>query len=431
MSLDFETVNIKSIANVTMGQSPKSKFYNEDYKGIPFLQGNKTFGDKYPTFELYTTSIKKVAKKGTVLMSVRAPVGDLNITTEDICIGRGLCSIKVKKGSNEFLYYLLKANISSLINHSNGTIFSSINKKDIENFELKIPKSIQTQNNILFILKNIDKKITVNKKINSNLEEQILKIFNDWFVKFSLCDEFEESKLGLIPKGWSVDYLGSGKSSSIIGSGIVDFEGYKVYIATADVDNSSIINNKTLITLKNKPSRANMQPIEKSIWFAKMIDSRKLIMVDDYCKNILNNYIFSTGFCGLKCSEEYFYYLWSFLLTNGFDTMKNNFCTGTTMQAVNNKDIKMINFVLPDLKTVDKFNIIAKPIFKKIYLNNLEIRKLTKLRDTLLPKLMSGEIDVSKINCDLNIDIIYEKLKSIIIIIKNFILNFLKYLWRL
>lgn len=309
--------------------------------------------------------------------------------------------LDAEKLNLKYLFYSLKICLNDLKRMSQGTSTRFLTKNILNNFEIGVPP-MEIQKKIVNILDNLSDKIKVNKKINSNLEEQILKIFNNWFVKFSSFDELEESKLGLIPKGWSVDYLGSGKSSSIIGSGIVDFGGYKVYIATADVDNSSIINNKTLITLKNKPSRANMQPIEKSIWFAKMIDSRKLIMVDDYCEDILNNYIFSTGFCGLKCSEEYFYYLWTFLLTNGFDTMKNNFCTGTTMQAVNNKDIKMINFVLPDLKTVDKFNIIAEPIFKKIYLNNLEIQKLTKLRDTLLPKLMSGEINVSKINCDLN-----------------------------
>ena len=73
LSLEWESVDIKSIAEVIMGQSPQSKYYNEDLEGMPFLQGNKTFGDKYPTFELYTTSIKKIAEKGTVLMSVRAP----------------------------------------------------------------------------------------------------------------------------------------------------------------------------------------------------------------------------------------------------------------------------------------------------------------------------------------------------------------------
>ena len=236
---------------------------------------------------------------------------------------------------------------------------------------------------------------------NKNLEEIILEIFDRWFVKFELSDELKSSKLGLIPKGWDIDYLGSKKSCTIIGSGIRNFEDSKIYIATADVDNSIITYNENLITMEDKPSRANMQPVPKSIWFAKMIDSRKLIMVDEYSSELLDNYIFSTGFCGLKCVDKYFYYLWTFLLTDAFNTMKNNFCTGTTMQAINNKDTKLIEFVLPDDNLLSQFNSIAEPIFKEIYYNNNEIKKLQNLRDILLPKLMSGEIDVSKINCDL------------------------------
>jgi len=252
-------------------------------------------------------------------------------------------------------------------------------------------------------------KIPVNQEINKNLEEQLLRIFDSWFLKFELSNEFSDSKLGLIPKGWKIDYLGSKKSCSIIKSGIDEFDNSKIYIATADVDNSIITSNDTLITMDDKPSRANMQPISNSIWFAKMIDSKKLIMVDEYCNDLLNNYIFSTGFCGLKCVDKYFYYLWTFLLTDVFDVMKNNFCTGTTMQAINNKDTKLIEFVLPDDKTITQFNSIAKPMFKKIYYNNLEIKKLQRLRDALLPKLMSGEIDVSKINCDLELKYNYMK----------------------
>jgi len=143
LSLEWKTVELKSIAEVIMGQSPKSEFYNQNRKGMPFLQGNKTFGDKYPSFELFTTSIKKVAEKDSVLMSVRAPVGDLNIAQEDICIGRGVCSIKMKNGYNEFLYYLLKANISQLINKESGTVFGSINKKDIETFEVTLLQNLK------------------------------------------------------------------------------------------------------------------------------------------------------------------------------------------------------------------------------------------------------------------------------------------------
>lgn len=318
----------------------------------------------------------------------------------------------------KFLYYYLISEKRQLVEYAGGTTQKNLLLRDIRNFEVKIPDESR-QKKIIMILNDIDQLISVNKKLNKNLEEQLLRIFDSWFLKFELSNEFSDSKLGLIPKGWKIDYLGSKKSCSIIKSGIDEFDNSKIYIATADVDNSIITSNDTLITMDDKPSRANMQPISNSIWFAKMIDSKKLIMVDEYCNDLLNNYIFSTGFCGLKCVDKYFYYLWTFLLTDVFDVMKNNFCTGTTMQAINNKDTKLIEFVLPDDKTITQFNSIAKPMFKKIYYNNLEIKKLQRLRDTLLPKLMSGEIDVSKINCDLKI-----------IIRKIYIKSSKLFLWR-
>ena len=314
--------------------------------------------------------------------------------------------LREKEGisDKDFIYYLSKSDlfkepaIKSMVGSSGR---QRVQRDVIENLDLYVPP-LNIQKKIGKLLSLFDKKITLNKQLNNNLEEQILKIFNSWFVKFDKSEELTDSHLGLIPKGWTVDYLGSKKSCSIIGSGIDDFDDSKIYIATADVENSSITNNETLITMEDKPSRANMQPISKSIWFAKMIETRKLIMVDDYSTDLLDNYIFSTGFCGLKCVDKYFYYLWTFLLTDAFDTIKNNFCTGTTMQAINNKDTKLIEFVLPDDEILNKFNLIAKPLFKKIYYNNQEINQLQNLRDTLLPKLMSGEIDVSKINCDLD-----------------------------
>ena len=320
---------------------------------------------------------------------------------------------------SKFLYYVLSSDdfFSYVMSTAKGTKMPRGDKKAIQNYN--VPEfPIEDQMKISNLLNGIDQKIEVNKKINNHLEEIILEIFDRWFVKFELSDELKSSKLGLIPKGWDIDYLGSKKSCTIIGSGIRNFEDSKIYIATADVDNSIITYNENLITMEDKPSRANMQPVPKSIWFAKMIDSRKLIMVDEYSSELLDNYIFSTGFCGLKCVDKYFYYLWTFLLTDAFNTMKNNFCTGTTMQAINNKDTKLIEFVLPDDNLLSQFNSIAEPIFKEIYYNNNEIKKLQNLRDILLPKLMSGEIDVAEINYDLKR------------IIRKFILSLLNYLYE-
>lgn len=191
--------------------------------------------------------------------------------------------------------------------------------------------------------------------------------------------------------------MGDEDCCSIIESGIRKFDISKIYIATADVNNDIITNFSEKITFKNRPSRANMQPMANSVWFAKMIDSRKLILVDNDSNFLINKTIFSTGFAGLQCNEDNLYYIWSFLLSDKFNTIKNNYCHGTTMQAVNNNDISNIKIIIPDSSTLKKYKDIVKPIFDKIRDNMIEIQKLTQLRDTLLPKLMSGEIDVSEV----------------------------------
>lgn len=157
------------IVDVTMGQSPKSEFYNAEKKGLPFLQGNRTFGFKYPTFDTYTTVMTKFAKAGDVIMSVRAPVGDLNITPVDICLGRGVCSLRMKNGNQSFLFYMMKYYVSRLIKRENGTIFGSVNKTDINGLEVDIPEGVEEQNKIARYLEMIDDKIELNYSINKNL----------------------------------------------------------------------------------------------------------------------------------------------------------------------------------------------------------------------------------------------------------------------
>uniref|UniRef100_UPI0025916001 restriction endonuclease subunit S n=1 Tax=uncultured Parvimonas sp. TaxID=747372 RepID=UPI0025916001 len=405
MSLEFKYCKINDIGEVVSGGTPSTSKNEYWYGDIGWITPKDlssyddiyiSRGERNISSEGLNNSSAKLVPKNTVLMTSRAPIGYIAIANNELSTNQGFKSLicNEKICHYKYFYYWLKLNIKYIINNSNGSTFKEISGGTFKNLELSLP-SLNEQKAISSVLWTIDEKISVLKRINKNLEEQLLRIFDSWFLKFELSNEFSDSKLGLIPKGWKIDYLGSKKSCSIIKSGIDEFDNSKIYIATADVDNSIITSNDTLITMDDKPSRANMQPISNSIWFAKMIDSKKLIMVDEYCNDLLNNYIFSTGFCGLKCVDKYFYYLWTFLLTDVFDVMKNNFCTGTTMQAINNKDTKLIEFVLPDDKTITQFNSIAKPMFKKIYYNNLEIKKLQRLRDALLPKLMSGEIDVS------------------------------------
>ena len=162
-------VKLGEIAIITMGQSPKSNSYNSEGIGMPFLQGNRTFGEKYPTFDTYTTSVTKIAQAGDVIMSVRAPVGDLNITPVEMCLGRGVCSLRMRNGNQEFLYYVMRHYVKALISKESGTVFGSVNRNDIQSLELDIPTGEEEQDSITEILVSIDKKIELNNRINDKL----------------------------------------------------------------------------------------------------------------------------------------------------------------------------------------------------------------------------------------------------------------------
>ena len=160
---------LSDIVEVTMGQSPKSEFYNNEGKGYPFLQGNRTFGFKRPTFDTYTTVMTKLAKAGDIIMSVRAPVGDLNVTPVDMCLGRGVCSLRMKNGNQDFLFYLMKYVMPQLLSKESGTIFGSVNRNDINALEVDIPSDKEAQRRIARYLTMIDDKIELNMAINNNL----------------------------------------------------------------------------------------------------------------------------------------------------------------------------------------------------------------------------------------------------------------------
>ena len=160
---------LSDIVEVTMGQSPKSEFYNSEGKGYPFLQGNRTFGFKRPTFDTYTTVMTKLAKAGDIIMSVRAPVGDLNITPVDMCLGRGVCSLRMRNGNQDFLFYLMKYVMPQLLSKESGTVFGSVNRNDIGALEVDIPSDKETQRKIARYLTMIDDKIELNMAINNNL----------------------------------------------------------------------------------------------------------------------------------------------------------------------------------------------------------------------------------------------------------------------
>ncbi|AKB16573.1 restriction endonuclease subunit S [Methanosarcina thermophila] len=151
---------------IIMGQSPPGKTYNEEGKGLPFHQGITDFGFRFPSRRVYCTEPKRIAEKGDVLLSVRAPVGSLNVADQKYAIGRGLAALKLKRDHGSYLFYLMKATQSRWnIFESEGTVFGSIGKSDIYNFKTIIPpQNLISKFNDL--IKPLDERIACNEKNN-------------------------------------------------------------------------------------------------------------------------------------------------------------------------------------------------------------------------------------------------------------------------
>lgn len=165
---EWKVGELGDICNVNMGQSPPSATYNTDGKGLPFYQGIRDFSFKYPTTSVYCSEPKKIAYKDDILLSVRAPVGEVNVAFENCCIGRGLSTLCLKKGRNNVLYYLIKRIQSEWRQFEGGTTFTSINKGDISKFSIVIPPSnIVDQFNEL--VSQIDEKVLTNTLENNTL----------------------------------------------------------------------------------------------------------------------------------------------------------------------------------------------------------------------------------------------------------------------
>ena len=377
---------IHDIAEVTMGQSPKSKYYNTDGVGMPFLQGNRTFGFKRPTFDTYTTFVTKEAKVGDIIMSVRAPVGDLNITPVNMCLGRGVCSLRMKNGNQEFLYYLLKYYMPLLLNKESGTVFGSINKNDINGLEVEIPDDPEIQAKIARYLSMIDDKIELNTHINKNLEEQMLTLFKQLFADKILTADTFGIKLGDLIE--SID--NRGKTPPLEPNPTE----YPIIDVRALSGDSRIVNYSNCSKFVSKETYDNWfrsgHPKKFDILLSTVgsVAEMKLFIGNTGC--IAQNVV------GLRSKGISPLYLYQYLNYIKADLVAYNI--GSVQPSIKVTHIIKHPIYVPEDDSLRIFMEFAESATNIIYNNFIESENLKATRNSLLPKLMSGEVDVSNID---------------------------------
>ena len=392
------------IVDVTMGQSPKSEYYNAEGKGYPFLQGNRTFGFKYPTFDTYTTVMTKPANAGDVIMSVRAPVGDLNITPVDMCLGRGVCSLRMKNGNQNFLFYMMKYYIPHLLKKESGTVFGSVNRNDINGLEVDIPEDTQVQKKIARYLEMIDDKIELNNAINNNLEQQAQLLFKSWFVDFEPFNGTMSSDWEVVPFEKIVDFQNgyAFKSKELLNEPSSDC--YQVFKQGHIARGGGFIPDGTKSWYPKKlTSKLERFVLKKGDILMAMTDMKDNVAIlgntaimpidNEYIVNQRVGHLRVNGYKGIT-------YPFIYLLTNSTDFLIDLRSRANSGVQVNlsSAEIKASQTVLPSEKVNTAFSEITLPMFEAIISNQLENQRLAQLRDALLPKLMSGELDVSNID---------------------------------
>ena len=199
----WEVVRLGAVCNIIMGQSPPSTTYNDEGTGMPFLQGKAEFTELFPVPTKYCTKQLRVSPKGSVLMSVRAPVGDVNLGDREYIIGRGLTSISLKHGNNRFLFYLLLHNKKEIEAKGYGSTFKSINKTTINDFQIALP-TLPEQRAIAHVLQTIQEAKSARQR-ELALERERKAALMDYLFSYGTKNEpRKETEIGEIPESWKV-----------------------------------------------------------------------------------------------------------------------------------------------------------------------------------------------------------------------------------
>ena len=325
---------------------------------------------------------KKTFRKGDILYSEIRPANKrfcfVDFEPKDYIASTKLMVLRAHEDVDpKYLYQILRSNdtlaqLQMLAESRSGT-FPQITYSELSNIMVSLP-SQKAQKNIASILSSLDRKIELNNKINANLEEMAQAIFKNWFVDFEPFKDgkFVDSELGMIPEGWKVGLLGEicnfKRGKNLLTKNAID-EGVPVVAGGLEPSCYHNVANTgaPVITVSGSGANAGfMRMYHIPVW------------------------AFDCSFIDISC--ENFYFVYCFLKVNS--KLLKHAQTGAVQPHVKPSDIHDFELVIPDKESIFDFQDKVKPFFDKIAAIQKENSRLSTLRDTLLPRLMSGELEV-------------------------------------
>lgn len=377
---------LSDLVDVIGGGTPKTTEESYWNGSIPWLSVKDFCGDKkyvYNTEKSITVeglnnSSTKLLHKDNIIISARGTVGELAMIPYDMAFNQS-CFGLIPKGNNDphFVYYLLKDKVRSLKSQTQGSVFDTITKATFDRIECA-DYSEEDQRRIASILSSLDRKIELNNKINADLEEMAQAIFKNWFVDFEPFKDgkFVDSELGMIPEGWKVGTLDEifslkyGKNLST--SMILEKGDYPVYGANGII------------------GYYNEYNCDK---YSVLVTSRGNGSGDVSRTHHPKSFITNNSFI-VESLEQYKYIELPFI--NGLFNIIDfkSYCSGSAQPQLTNKAMRNICIISPPMEIVIKYCEMLETLFSHIECVIAENSRLSLLRDTLLPRLMSGELEV-------------------------------------
>lgn len=380
----WELKNLNDVTEIIMGQSPPSNTYNNENIGLPFFQGKAEFGKRHPKIKIFCSNPKKTATKNDILMSVRAPVGSINISNTDCCIGRGLCAIRCKDKLNFlYLYHYLKANEKSISLKGVGSTFTAISKKDVHNIEIPLPPLL-VQKKIADMLEKTEKLKTWRVEADKLTDE---------FLKSTFMEMFGDPVKN--PKGWDIKTI-EDFSSEIVDCPhstpkhveyITDFP----CIRTTELK-GGYIDWKQMKYLDEEEYEKRVKrlvPVAGDVIYGREGSFGEAVRIPANTKISLGQRVMLFRPNSKVCNSEFF---WALLNSDSiyFQALKKT--NGSTVGHVNIKDIKKFKCIFPPLPLQQKFTAIVQQVEQMRQCQQESKAHIDDLFNALMQKAFKGEL---------------------------------------
>ena len=382
---------LDKLGEIVGGATPSTKC--EDYYGgsIPWITPKDlssfkgryiTSGERNITEKGLASCSAQMMPKDAVLFTSRAPIGYVAIASQSVCTNQGFKSIVVNdKADPLFVYYLLKYNKDAIEAMGSGTTFKEVSGKTMRAVKVRIPLDVSYQKRIAAVLDSLDTKIENNERINDNLYAQAKTIFDDHFIN-----------IDVIPAGWRkgnlldiANYLNGLAMQKFRPQG--NETGLPV-LKIKELRQGSCDDSSELCSLSIKPEYIIHDGDVIFSWSGSLL-------VDIWCGGTcgLNQHLFKVT---SDVYDKWFYYLWTAHHLARFIAIAAD--KATTMGHIKREELAKAEVLIPCEEDYTSLSSIMQPIIELMISNRIESRKLAALRDELLPKLMSGEIDVSSVH---------------------------------